>query len=91
MEASLAPFNHHFVIRSSEVQALEGDAPKGRFVVIAFDSVAGEGARVVRLAGLCGDQANQAECSEEPRVYRRGRCYPLITCSSRPMLLSGFR
>jgi uncharacterized protein (DUF1330 family) len=39
VEASLAPFNHHFVIRSNKIQALEGDAPKGRFVVIAFDSV----------------------------------------------------
>jgi uncharacterized protein (DUF1330 family) len=25
-------------VRSSKVQPLEGDAPKGRFVVIAFDS-----------------------------------------------------
>ena len=36
---TLAPFNHHFVIRSSKFQGLEGEAPKGRFVVIAFDSV----------------------------------------------------
>jgi uncharacterized protein (DUF1330 family) len=39
VEATLAPFNHHFVIRSSKFEALEGDAPEGRFVVIAFDSV----------------------------------------------------
>jgi uncharacterized protein (DUF1330 family) len=39
IEETLAPFNHHFVIRSSKFQALEGDAPKSRFVVIAFDSV----------------------------------------------------
>jgi len=39
VEETLAPFNHHFVVRSSKVQPLEGDAPKGRFVVIAFDSV----------------------------------------------------
>jgi uncharacterized protein (DUF1330 family) len=38
VEETLAPFNHHFVVRSSKVQPLEGDAPKGRFVVIAFDS-----------------------------------------------------
>jgi uncharacterized protein (DUF1330 family) len=36
---TLAPFHHHFVVRSSNVQALEGDAPKDRFVIIAFDSV----------------------------------------------------
>ena len=38
VEETLAPFHHHYVIRSSKFQALEGDAPKGRFVVIAFDS-----------------------------------------------------
>ena len=36
---TLAPFNHHFVVRTSKIQALEGDPPKGRFVIIAFDSV----------------------------------------------------
>jgi uncharacterized protein (DUF1330 family) len=36
---TLAPFNHHFIVRSNKVQDLEGDAPKGRIVVIAFDSV----------------------------------------------------
>jgi uncharacterized protein (DUF1330 family) len=36
---TLAPFNHHFVVRSSKIQALEGDAPKSRVVIIAFDSV----------------------------------------------------
>ena len=35
---TLAPFNHHYVIRSSKFQALEGEAPKDRLVVIAFDS-----------------------------------------------------
>jgi uncharacterized protein (DUF1330 family) len=35
---TLAPFNHHYVVRSSQVQALEGEPPKG-LVVIAFDSV----------------------------------------------------
>jgi uncharacterized protein (DUF1330 family) len=35
---TLAPFHHHFVVRTSKVQALEGDPPKGRIVVIAFDS-----------------------------------------------------
>ena len=37
---TLAPFNHHYVIRSHQIQALEGDPPKGGIVVIAFDSVA---------------------------------------------------
>ena len=35
---TLAPFNHHYVIRSSKFQVLEGEAPKDRLVVIAFDS-----------------------------------------------------
>jgi uncharacterized protein (DUF1330 family) len=38
VEETLAPFNHHYVIRSNKIQALKGEAPKGRFVVIAFDS-----------------------------------------------------
>ena len=36
---TVAPFNHHFVVRSSKIQPLEGDAPKSRVVIIAFDSV----------------------------------------------------
>jgi uncharacterized protein (DUF1330 family) len=36
--ATLAPFNHHYVIRSGKFQPLEGEAPKGGLVVIAFDS-----------------------------------------------------
>jgi uncharacterized protein (DUF1330 family) len=35
---TLAPFNHRYVVRTSKIQALEGDPPKGRIVVIAFDS-----------------------------------------------------
>lgn len=35
---TLAPFNHHYVVRSSKIQALEGEAPKGGIVIIAFDS-----------------------------------------------------
>ncbi len=35
---TLAPFNHHYVVRSNKIQALEGEAPKGGIVVIAFDS-----------------------------------------------------
>jgi uncharacterized protein (DUF1330 family) len=38
--ATLAPFNHHYLVRSSKTQALEGEPPKGGIVVIAFDSVA---------------------------------------------------
>lgn len=34
---TLAPFNHHYVVRSSKIQSLEGEPPKG-LVVIAFDS-----------------------------------------------------
>jgi len=35
---TLATFNHHYVVRSSKIQSLEGEPPKG-LVVIAFDSV----------------------------------------------------
>ena len=37
VDETLAPFNHHFIVRGSEAQALEGEPPKG-IVVIAFDS-----------------------------------------------------
>lgn len=37
--ATLAPFNHHYVVRSNKIQTLEGEAPKGGIVIIAFDSV----------------------------------------------------
>ena len=36
---TLAPFDHHYVVRGGKPLALEGEAPKG-VVVIAFDSVA---------------------------------------------------
>lgn len=36
---TLAPFNHRYVVRSNNSQALEGDPLKGRFVIIEFDSV----------------------------------------------------
>jgi uncharacterized protein (DUF1330 family) len=36
---TLAPFNHHYVVRSANIQTLEGDPPKGGIVIIAFDSV----------------------------------------------------
>jgi uncharacterized protein (DUF1330 family) len=35
---SLAPFNHHYVVLGHKIQALEGEAPKGGIVIIAFDS-----------------------------------------------------
>jgi uncharacterized protein (DUF1330 family) len=38
MPESLAPFNHHYVVLSHKIQALEGEAPKGGIVIIAFDS-----------------------------------------------------
>ena len=36
---TLAPFDHHYVVRGGRPRALEGEPPKG-VVVIAFDSVA---------------------------------------------------
>jgi uncharacterized protein (DUF1330 family) len=37
MPATLAPFNHHYLVRGGMTQALEGEPPK-TIVVIAFDS-----------------------------------------------------
>ncbi len=37
VEETLAPFNHHFIVRGGRTQPLEGEPPKG-FVVLAFDS-----------------------------------------------------
>jgi uncharacterized protein (DUF1330 family) len=34
---TLAPFNHHYLVRGGKTQALEGESPKD-IVVIAFDS-----------------------------------------------------
>ena len=36
---TLAPFNAQYVIRAGKVTPVEGDAPKGRFIVIGFESV----------------------------------------------------
>ncbi len=36
---SLAAFQARYLVRGGSVQALEGDAPRGYIVVIAFDSV----------------------------------------------------
>ncbi len=35
---TLAPFNHHYVVRRHNIQPLEGEPPKGGIVIIAFDS-----------------------------------------------------
>jgi uncharacterized protein (DUF1330 family) len=35
---TLAPFDHHYVVRDGKTQSLEGEPPNG-IVVIAFDSV----------------------------------------------------
>ncbi|MGA2354154.1 MAG: DUF1330 domain-containing protein [Terriglobales bacterium] len=35
----VASFNGHYVVRGGDVQALEGEPPKGYIVVIGFDSV----------------------------------------------------
>jgi uncharacterized protein (DUF1330 family) len=34
---TLAPFNHHYVVRGGKTQSLEGEPPKG-IVIIAFDN-----------------------------------------------------
>lgn len=35
---TLAPFGGHYLVKGGKVQAVEGDPPAGRFVIIAFDS-----------------------------------------------------
>jgi uncharacterized protein (DUF1330 family) len=37
---TLAPFNHHYVVRGGKTDSLEGQPPNGHIVIIAFDSVA---------------------------------------------------
>jgi uncharacterized protein (DUF1330 family) len=37
--ATFEPFGGRFIVRGGEIAALEGERPKGRLVVIAFDSV----------------------------------------------------
>ncbi|MCA6119122.1 DUF1330 domain-containing protein [Bradyrhizobium sp. WSM 1738] len=37
--STLEPFGGRFIVRGGTVAKLEGDAPKGRFIVIAFDNV----------------------------------------------------
>lgn len=36
---TLAPFKAHYLVRGGKIEGVEGQAPKDRFVVIAFDSV----------------------------------------------------
>ena len=36
---TLAPFHHKYLVRSRNIQTLEGEAPKGGIVEIQFDSV----------------------------------------------------
>jgi uncharacterized protein (DUF1330 family) len=35
---TLAPFNAKYLVRAGKITPVEGDAPKQRFIVIAFDS-----------------------------------------------------
>ena len=37
--ATFEPFGGRFIVRGGEIAALEGERPKGRLVVIAFDSM----------------------------------------------------
>jgi uncharacterized protein (DUF1330 family) len=36
---TLAPFNGHYLVRGGKIEGVEGQAPKDRIVVLAFDSV----------------------------------------------------
>jgi uncharacterized protein (DUF1330 family) len=35
---TLKPYNGHYLVRGGKIEGVEGQAPKDRFVVIAFDS-----------------------------------------------------
>jgi uncharacterized protein (DUF1330 family) len=37
---TLKPYNAHYLVRGGKIEAVEGTAPKDRFVVIAFESAA---------------------------------------------------
>jgi uncharacterized protein (DUF1330 family) len=47
---TLAPFNHHYIVRGGKTRSLEGEPPKG-IVIIAFRQ-RGERPRVVRIASV---------------------------------------
>jgi uncharacterized protein (DUF1330 family) len=39
VDATFAPFSGRYVVRGGEIASLEGEAPKGRIVVIKFDNM----------------------------------------------------
>ena len=39
VDGTFAPFGGRYVVRGGEIASLEGEAPKGRIVVIKFDSM----------------------------------------------------
>jgi uncharacterized protein (DUF1330 family) len=39
VESTFRPFGGHFIVRTNHILPLEGEAPKDRFIVIAFDSM----------------------------------------------------
>ena len=53
----VASFNGHYVVRGGKTVALEGEPPRGLCRCHRLRQP-GEGARVVRLAGLCGHPAD---------------------------------
>jgi uncharacterized protein (DUF1330 family) len=40
VESTFRPFGGRFIVRTNHILPLEGEAPKDRFIVIAFDSMA---------------------------------------------------
>lgn len=40
VEATFKPFGGRFIVRGGDVDSLEGDGPKGRLIIIAFNSLA---------------------------------------------------
>jgi uncharacterized protein (DUF1330 family) len=39
VESTFAPFSGRYIVRGSQMDALEGDVPKSRLVIIAFDGL----------------------------------------------------
>lgn len=39
VESSFTPFGGHFIVRGGPIAPLEGDAPKGRLVIIEFENM----------------------------------------------------
>ncbi len=69
---TLAPFNHHYLVRSDKIQALEGEPPKGGVVIIAFafDSVE-KGRAWYDSPAYAAIRPLRQRAAQEPHIYCR--------------------